>query len=279
MDKRIKIFCAVTSTEYIRFYSNKEPNWYCEGKIIDNTHVSINWKEEKVLEQKKTFVGKISLLKKIISKLKGLYSLFYAQKLGKTLLKMLMFFLIFPAIPLYGGYIDFTLLLLTIGLVSLIGEFAMFAYHFLLEYRSNTRSKHTAEHKLVNILEKLQRLPNNFNEIEKMTRFSKNCGDEEEKKIYEDYAKGILRAVSYILVSPIVFIERKIEISLFDILCFFTFRFLLDVIFLKALSLLINMLSQVASTTRKPDENDLMLAWVVAEEWMKEEYPEYFQEN
>lgn len=279
MDKRIEIFYAAVNTGYIRFYSNKAPNWYCEGKIIDNTHVTIEWKEEKMLEQEKTIVCKTSLLKKIIEKLKDLASLFYIQKLGKTLVKMIMFFLIFPVIPLYGDYIDFTILLLTIGLASLIGEVGMFAYGFLLEYRSNKRSMHTAEHKLINILEKLQRLPNNFNEIEKMTRFNKECGNEEEKKIYEDYAKGILRAVSYILVSPIVLIERKIEISLLDILCFFTFRFLLEVIFLKLLSLLINMFSQVASTTRKPDEKDLMLAWMVAKEWMKEEYPEYFQEN
>lgn len=279
MERRIKIFHAAANTGFIRFYSNKAPNWYCEGKIIDNTRATIGWKEEKILEQEKTIVGKTSILKKIIAKLKDLNSLFYVQKFGKTLVKVLMFFLIFPVIPLYGDYIDFTFLLLTIGLASLIGEISMFAYLSSVDYRSNKRSKHTAEHKLVNILEKLQRLPNNFDEIEKMTRFSKDCGDEEEKKIYEDYAKGILRAVSYILVSPIVLIERKIEISLFDILCFFAFRFLLEAIFLKPLSLLINMLSQVASTTRKPDEKDLMLAWSVAEEWMKEEYPEYFQED
>lgn len=282
MDRRIKVFCAEASTGYIRFYSNKAPNWYCEGKIIDDTHASIEWKKKETVEQEKTIAHKTSLLEIIIAKLKGLKSLFYVLKLSKTLIKIFMFFFIFLGILLYRGYTNFTILFLTVGLASLIGEISMFAVEFSMEYKlnkRNKRSKHTAEHKLANILEKLQRLPNNFDEIEQMTRFSKDCGNKEKKKIYEDYAKGILGAIFYVLISIVVFIQRKMEISVLDILCFSVIHFLLEVIFLKPLSLLINMLFQVASTTRKPDENDLMLAWIVAKEWMKEEYPEYFQED
>ena len=112
-----------------------------------------------------------------------------------------------------------------------------------------------------------------------MSRFEKACGYEEEKKRYKEYANNILKAFSIFSILIFVFlIEENTGIFLL-LLSYWVIRFLLYRTVLSPLSTILNIFFQLASTTRKPDEKDLMLAWIVAKEWMKEEYPEYFQED
>lgn len=277
MDKRIKVFGAMSNDDAIVFYSNKEPRRYCIGTTTDTGNVSVRWKEisSNVIEPKETIYEKI---KNIIPRL--------AKNVIKVPIIVLLISIIGKCFNIDNlSNNQLTLLIsIVIAVISLIVYNVMCIFEFMIAVKSctySTKSKHAAEHKAVNILEKKQRLPKDLDEIKEITRFHKDCGTEEDKISYEDYAKEILKALSYLLFSFIVLvIGERIEISLVMFLfCIIAIRGLLYALFLKHFTFMISILFQIATTTKNPEESDLKLAYYLAREWMKEEYPEYFQEN
>lgn len=267
--KRIEVFRATLDSKCIRFYSNQHPNWCCEGEIIRNTFVKTLWKEgtEEIIQQSK---GNSSFqwingyrMAMIISCFITYFGMcFYYGKLVNKIILIIVCLQV-------GTYV------LTTEIVKILLEF--FSVKATLTF--NYKSKHTAQHKIIHYIEKLQKLPNDIKQIKKMSRFEKACGYEEEKKRYKEYANNILKAFSiFSILIFVFFIEENTGIFLL-LLSYWVIRFLLYRTVLSPLSTILNIFFQLASTTRKPDEKDLMLAWIVAKEWMKEEYPEYFQED
>lgn len=277
MDKRIEVFDAISNDDAIVFYSNKEPRRYCIGTTTDTGNVSVKWKEisSNVIEPKETISKKIA---NIIPRLSQI-----AIKVPIIVLVISIIGKCFNINNLSNNQLTL-LISIVIAVVSLIVYSLICLREFMTAVKSctySTKSKHAAEHKAINILEKKQRLPKDLDEMKEITRFHRDCGTEEDKISYEDYAKEILKALSYLLFSFIVLIiGERIEISLLMfLLSIIVIRVLLYALLLKHFTFIISKLFQIATTIKNPEESDLKLVYHLAQEWMKEEYPEYFQEN
>ncbi len=277
MDKRIEVFHAMSNDDAIVFYSNKEPRRYCIGTTTDTGNVSVKWKEisSNVIAPKETIYEKI---KNIIPRLAKI-----AIKVPIIVLVISIIGKCFNIDSLSNNQLTL-FISIVIAVISLIFYSVMCLFEFRIAVKSctySTKSKHAAEHKTINVLEKKQRLPKDLDEIKETTRFHRDCGTQEDKISYEDYAKEILKALSYLLFSFIVLIiGERIEISLVMFLfCIIAIRGLLYALLLEHFTFMVSILFQIATTTKNPEESDLKLAYCLVQEWMKEEYPEYFQEN
>ena len=131
------------------------------------------------------------------------------------------------------------------------------------------------------MLEKLQRLPNDLEEIKEMTAFSESYGSYEDEQEWSASAKSILNGISLIVAAGIVFLlEMSFQTTFIVlVLIFLVLKMILQYFLLEYLTSKMRAFSQRKFIENEPEEDDLLLAWIVAKEWMKEEYPEYFQED
>lgn len=275
MERRIKVWKLASNNECIRFYSNKAPDWYCEGKIIDEEKASISWKNEK------SSLGNTKGIRKIVTAI----GYFYVERILDTYLKLLSIIIIAFIIAKlcqleYLTRHVFEAIALIVGLTSVYMEIFLYMMEFPVAQKYRT-SKYCAIIKMKNVLEKLQRLPNNLKEIQEMSAFLENYGDYEEERMWKARGKSILNGFSLIVVASIVFlVEMSLQTTVIVLLVGFlvvrksSYYFLLEYLTSK-----MRAFSQRKFIENEPEEDDLLLAWIVAEEWMKEEYPEYFQED
>ncbi|MCI9000682.1 MAG: hypothetical protein HFJ26_07295 [Clostridia bacterium] len=279
MERRIEVRKAGSNYECIQFYSNKAPDWYCKGKIIDEEKVEIKW------ENGKDSLRSANMKQKIIAKLGN----FYVSRILNTCLKLciiILFITIDFAIFLIANQIEYLarhiceVIATILGSSFLITEIFNYALDFLVARKYRT-SKYCAMTKIINVLEKLQRLPNDLEEIKKMTAFSESYGSYEDEQEWSASAKSILNGISLIVAAGIVFLlEMSFQTTFIVlVLIFLVLKMILQYFLLEYLTSKMRAFSQRKFIENEPEEDDLLLAWIVAKEWMKEEYPEYFQED
>lgn len=154
------------------------------------------------------------------------------------------------------------------------------------------KSKHSAEHMMANFLEINKRLPKNIEKVKKTSRFTKECGSRE---LIEGYAEELIRGIVSIIFTMSV---RSIIVSNFSAMfltngtvllgTYYLVRFVVGKVITKyeALNFIIepmeNVLTnivQCANTTSKVKDRDIILAYCVAKRWLKEAYPEFYDEK
>lgn len=156
----------------------------------------------------------------------------------------------------------------------------------ICEYKFTTpsrKSKHSAEHMLVNFLNNNKRLPKSMSEIRKTSRFSINCGSR--KKIQGCLEEFIMSTVSLLAFSFYMnFIEQKCEntIIMFIIvgiisLCIWTLISQCGII--KPILNVLNIIVQCSNTTKNVQDNDIQLAYYAAKYWLQIVYPQFYSED
>lgn len=183
-----------------------------------------------------------------------------------------------------------------IYLISMNVMFSMYSIisTVILEIRTTPlrlKSKHSAEHMMVNFLENNKRLPKNMQEIRKSSRFSKDCGSRNLiKGIAEDLISKILASILAVVANALylVFFENIIGELIVFLGVYYLTSFIVGRLLKKhgKMGFIINPLKRVltniaqcANTTKKVEDKDIILAYCVARVWMKAVYPEFYKKE
>lgn len=184
-------------------------------------------------------------------------------------------------------------------LIYLIAMNVMFSMYsiistVILETRTTPptlKSKHSAEHMMVNFLENNKRLPKNMQEIRKSSRFSKDCGSRNLiKGIAEDLISKILASILAVVANALylVFFENTIGELIVFLGVYYLTSFIVGRLLKKhgKMGFIINPLKRVltniaqcANTTKKVEDKDIILAYCVARAWMQVVYPEFYKQE
>ena len=154
------------------------------------------------------------------------------------------------------------------------------------------KSKHSAEHMMLNFLEINKRLPKNIEEVKKTSRFSSECGS---RDLIEGYSEDLICDIIAIIFAMSV---RSIVVSNFSAMfltneivllgMYYLVRYVVGKVITKygALNFIIERIENVltnivqcANTTSKVKDRDIILAYCVAKRWMQEVYPEFYDEK
>ena len=175
---------------------------------------------------------------------------------------------------------------ITIGLICCI---------LVIEYRltlKSVKSKHAAEHMMINFLQKNLRLPRSMDEIKCSSRFNKLCGSRyNAHKITEFIKPFIIIECALIITLPFEIVLRlKYDVTSLSLIIMMFFAistyilYKMDkcgklIIITDKLELVLNYLIQYCNTTKKVKETDILLAYYAAKYWMQVVYPEYYIED
>lgn len=188
-----------------------------------------------------------------------------------------------PVVSVISIWMATTFIILTKNILLIIAE--------LISLTDKRKSKHSAEHKIVNFMEKNRRLPKSLEELKKSSRFSYKCGTiMYVRGISKCIVKNILctiatfgifaYAVKYpsarglnvieqILALFGVMIINKIIVEATDM---FDFTF-------KKMDVLFSYLLQCKNTTSWVIDDDLKLAYRAAWVWIQIAYPEFYHDE
>lgn len=198
--------------------------------------------------------------------------------------------------------------LMQVGITVLIGNIIFSSLWFLfafpmcyvlligfMEYKITTpsiKSKHSAEHMMVNFLEKNCRLPKNLQEIRSTSRFNKKCGSR--YKTLELMQPAIIMIVSIVIstvILTIIFHNTKningIVLTVMSIITSLVVYFInvklaekgLYNFIVNPIQLGLNYFLQCCNTTNKVKDSDILLAFYAAKFWMKIVYPEFYSND
>ena len=275
----ITVLKAISTENEIRFYLN-------DTQYIKATDggdgIIVEWDEE---IQKKDIKKKKSLLEDVKNNKKD-----YLLILAMSVLFLVLDILIQIAI---NGLME------NVIISSFWFSFSLPMYILImigfLEYKKtplSLKSKHSAEHMIVNFLEKNSRLPKNFQEIKSASRFSKYCGNRFEAI---ELVHIVMRDV--ISVSLSIFIETLIVKIFFQdiedvnvVLLIVVFVIISYGVHFANFKLVekgrykliiqgLNYFLQCFKTTRKVNDKDILLAFYAAKFWMLIVYPEFYTDS
>lgn len=185
---------------------------------------------------------------------------------------------------------------------SIFHTFSIFLYFLIIigifEYMmipSSARSKHSAEHKIVNFITKNSRLPQNMQEIKKSSRFSSGCDSAEKEEIwvkafiacvFADLYASCGFVIIYLFFYNIEPIGEKTLLIIYALMylamAFINIKMILKGYYKRTISILMkgmNYFLQCFNTTNKVEETDILLAFYAAKYWVKRVYPEYYTDN
>lgn len=153
------------------------------------------------------------------------------------------------------------------------------------------KSKHSAEHMMVNFLEKNRRLPKSIKEVRTVSRFCIGCGSEKLiKGITEEFISKMFATLIAAISSIIYlgFMNNEI-IGCIIFICVYLGVIILIQLLLKKWNKLnflirpvkkaLTIIAQYSNTTKKVEENDIYMAYLAAKEWIKLVYPEYYDKT
>lgn len=161
----------------------------------------------------------------------------------------------------------------------------------LLEIMDSTfdrRSKHSAEHMMVNFIQTYRRLPKELSEVKSCSRFSSDCGTrilvEGTSNMFIQHMLASIFTIIIIKISSYITGNIIVYIIIFCVTCCIAEicssklikKKKLDFI-IKPINILLANLVECANTTSKVKDKDIELAYHAAEAWMKIAYPEFYQ--
>lgn len=268
--EKIIVFHAESLSNQIRFYLN-DTCYVAAVEEEDSYHVEIAEKEEKEEKSRKAFFIKKP---KII----------FFNAIATSLLFIL-------SIGLFMIIRNMLLYLFCINIVFFIMESGSKFWLMTKQITPTLKSKHSAEHMMVNFLIKNNRLPQTMEEIRKSSRFSSVCGSRKSvTRITEIFIQNTITIILTIMVGKIVvyFATDSItEMYLF----FLTFCLMIFIAkelvripklvqpIITPIQKVLMYVMQYANTTKNVEESDIYLAYIAAKEWMKIVYPEFYKEE
>lgn len=186
---------------------------------------------------------------------------------------------------------NFFLFLIIINIVPFIIVIANVVILEAVETSPALRSKHSAEHMMVNFLQINKRLPKNIEEVKKSSRFSTECGSRELiKGIAEDFVRSIIAiiftAIAYGIISH--FSSNSVIIFICFLSNYYTLRFIVGKLItkygilnfaIKPLNKVLTNIIQCVNTTANVKDKDIAMAYYVSKAWLQIVYPEFYNGN
>lgn len=186
---------------------------------------------------------------------------------------------------------NFFLFLIIINIVSFIIVIANVVILEAVETSPALRSKHSAEHMMVNFLQINKRLPKNIEEVKKSSRFSPECGSRELiKGIAEDFVRSIIAtiftAIAYGIISH--FSSNSVIIFIWLLSTYYSLRFIVGKLItkygilnfaIKPLNKVLTNIIQCVNTTANVKDKDIAMAYYVSKAWLQIVYPEFYNGN
>lgn len=280
-EPKITVLVSESTENDIRFYLN-DTDYITATDGKDK--IIVKWITEK--DQRKTTLKKKTLLEDIKNNKKEfLLSMVTISLFFLLLIQIAVFVLLGNNLfPFLGS-----LLVFPIGCTLLIG---------FMEYKNTTpsqRSKHSAEHMMVNFLEKNCRLPKNLQEIKRTSRFSKNCGRlytkfESMQALIPNIVSLNITAVILSIVITIIFPNTKINSTAATVIsaASFSIVYLINLklaekgffnFIINPIQLGLNYFLQCCNTTKKVNDTDILLAFYAAKHWLEIVYPEFYSDD
>lgn len=273
------VYHASSSQDEIRFYLDDDTTYItaiekCEGNILI-----------KKMEEEKEEENKVSILTMFKNKavFKGLIkSLFILIPIDVVLVTIL--FTINECID--SAFIVLFNISIFLSMFEIITSIVN-----ALTISHSLKSKHSAEHMMVNFLEENKRLPKNMQEIRKSSRFSSDCGSRflTEESVRELISE-ILASSAIILVVPNILHIGLLEITIVQFIIILVIynitSSLIDLFLIDTLGFIVNPIERVLShivqcvcTTKKVKDSDIILAYCVARIWIQAVYPEFYKKD
>lgn len=216
-------------------------------------------------------------------------------------LKSFMFFLFGCMEWIFVGYIALSCLskmpdsILVFILVFHVGLFVISIVDVLIlefmETSFSLKSKHSAEHMIANFLKTNKRLPRSIREVKECSRFTPQCGS---RKLIANDVNNFVRslyAVSITTFACLIIMHFTDDIFINVIGIYITYILaeclleiaitkygILDFIIEPMTKVLTNVV-QCANTTSNVKDTDIILAYFAAKLWLKNVYPEFYNEE
>lgn len=270
------VFHADSSKDEIRFWFNDEQ--YVSAKDNYNGTFSINYGENKNEKNDIKNESKLSIIKENLKE--------YFKSIFFDLDKVEIFYFSIIFILLLSIKCNILFCLLAIHCM----RFIMYIMAILTTTYKNRpislKSKHSAEHMMVNFLEEKKRLPKNISEIKNISRFTDDCGSREITIGYtSNFIQNVFTSLISVCVGSYITQNRKNEMLLF-IFVYIVIGFIIWILeksnkldfIIKPVNKILNNLVQCCNTTNKIEDNDIILAYYAAREWIKIVYPEFYNE-
>lgn len=266
--EKIVVFRAESRVDQIRFYLSER--WYVVAVENENgCHVGIEQRKEEAPKSSTSFLHE--------------YAKILLGGIAVAILLSWYLYIIIKSGLLY---------LLCINTILFIVYVAVDFFLLPLKQVAPTlRSKHAAEHMMINFLTKNKRLPQSMEEIRKSSRFSANCGSKKKgERTANQFIATTIAIASSVMLSKIAFYFTKNSIIESMVLLF---SFLLMIFIAKELvktqkwlqmikmpiQKALTYLMQCATTTKNVEDRDICLAYVVAKKWMQIVYPDFYHEE
>lgn len=160
------------------------------------------------------------------------------------------------------------------------------------ENNEKIRSKHSAEHMMINFLETNKKLPRTVEEVKKYSRFSKNCGC---KLLFEGFVESLMSILLSTIISGLVVAIIRILFkipsnnvtNIFNILfIIFDVTLYIKMVIVKKDGLLTELAEKIKTklslffqrfcTTKNVRDEDIILAYFAAKPWIQIVYPEFY---
>ena len=280
--EKLIVFHASSLEDEIRFYFNDEQ--YVVARDNKDGTFTIKYEEEQEFENNtQDNASTLTYIKKNIK--------------DKAFLKFLAFITVFYFLMVF---LMFTVSLIIdnilIGLLFL-NSILLFIQVFLkviLECKfvsQPLKSKHSAEHMMVNFLEKNKRLPKSIKEIKETSRFCVDCGSRKQiLESTEEFIASIFSVIIVFCVEELIFqnYQNKLllgisfliaYIAIYNSICILIHKYNKLKFIIKPIEHILNNIIQCSNTTKKVKNNDLQLAYYVAKHWLQIVYPEFYSEN
>lgn len=281
------VYHASSLEDEIRFYLNE--NQYVVARDNKNGTCSVILEEEKQDPQneKQNTEGILDYIKRNIKKKDFLKFLIVSLVISFFIATVS--FVLAIAISLATDNILIVLLLM--NSIYLLIDILLVV---IREYKSTSqslKSKHSAEHMMVNFLVQNRRLPQNMNEFKQSSRFSATCGSRKKIRVFiENFIQSIFSIIIAITIEYFAFQNLKNDLlsGIAFTVIYFIFFYGIGILIHKYHKLnfiitpienMLNNVIQCFNTTKKVDNRDLQLAYYAAEEWLQIVYPEFYNEE
>ena len=277
--EKLIVLHARSHEDKIKFYVN-ENECFVGEKIKDKIEIIVNLCDD-------TKNAEITTKTSFKENLKYALSSYHIILLSALIVLLSILSIIFVA-SLINNTLISLLLITTIPLITKMTAITLYEFK---ETSMALKSKHAAEHMMINCLETYRRLPKSLKELKKSSRFRKDCSSRKKIKGFtNDYLSwSVAGLITYFaeyffsILSLNAIIYLIILVSLYFLIYFLTNIALTKIKKLQFIVIpienLLNNIVQCANTSKKVNEVDFLLAYCVAKEWIKLVYPEFYDES
>ena len=275
--EKLVIFHAASLQDQIRFYLN-DTQYIAAVDCEEGYQIIVG---EEVQEKEEIKKSTISIIRENLNQFIKLFSLC----IGIFALGILLLFYLITIIDnilVYVVIMHIVYLIINVVIVVILES---------KETAPSLKSKHSAEHMMVNFLEINRRLPKNIEEVKKCSRFTPECGSQDlVEKIAANFIKCVFASIFSFIISEIVlcFYDNAIVNEIVFLLAYYPLSFVLGKLIkkykkiefiIRPMKKVLTYIAQCANTTNKVKDRDIILAYSVASPWVQVVYPEFYNQD